>query len=363
MEHIPVVRLNVSAYKIPTDFPESDGTFAWDSTTLVLVELFAADQYGLGYTYAHESVALLIKDYLAKRVIGKNALEIGSIWIELQNAIRNLGNSGLGTMAIAALDMALWDLKAKIIELPVCLLMNAYHTAIPIYGSGGFTSYPLEKLQEQLRGWVAEGINSVKIKIGREPEQDLQRIQAAREAIGDAVELYVDANGAYTRKQALWFADAMADFNVSWFEEPVVAQDLEGLRFIKERAPADMEIAAGEYNFNLHEVDSMLKAQAVDVLQADATRCGGYTGFLQAATLSEAAHIPFSAHTAPQIHAHVCTAVQNFKNLEYFHDHVRIENMLFAGVLQPKKGMLYPDLSQPGLGLEFKHQDAKKYGI
>ena len=363
VEQFPIERFRVSAYKIPTDFPESDGTLAWDSTTLILVELFSAGKSGLGYTYGHESVAFLIKDYLAKQVTGKNTLTIGSIWLELYQSIRNLGNTGLGTMAISAIDMAMWDLKAKIIELPLSLLVNAYHTSVPIYGSGGFTSYSIEQLQAQLSGWISEGISRVKIKIGREPKYDLQRVQAAREAIGENAELYVDANGAYTRQQALWFAEAMSDFKVNWFEEPVIAEDLEGLGFIKQRTPAGMEIAAGEYNYNLHDFKNMLEAQAVDVLQADATRCGGFTGFLNAAALSEAAHIPFSSHTAPQLHAHIALAVPNFKTLEYFHDHVRIENMLFDGVLKPKNGALQPDLFRPGLGLEFKRKDAEKYAL
>src|SRR5439155_12945794 len=139
--------------------------------------------------------------------------------------------------------------------------------------------------QAQLHGWVRQGIGRVKMKVGASPSSDPSRVRAARAAVGDEVQLMVDANGAYGRKQALQLAAVFAESGVEWFEEPVSSDDLEGLRFIRERAPAVMQIAAGEYGYDAFYFLQMLQAGAVDVLQADATRCLGVTGFISAAKL------------------------------------------------------------------------------
>jgi L-alanine-DL-glutamate epimerase-like enolase superfamily enzyme len=201
------------------------------------------------------------------------------------------------------------------------------------------------------------------MKVGSHPEQDLNRVKTARLSIGPKTELFVDANGAYGRKEALNFAEKFRhDYNVSWFEEPVPSDDLEGLRLIRNRAPAGMEIAAGEYGYDSFYFRRMLDAGAVDVLQADASRCG-ITGFLQTAARCEARLIPLSAHCAPSLHVHLCCATSVVRHLEYFHDHVRIEQMLFEGAAKPLQGELRPDLSRPGMGLEFKRLDAKRFAV
>jgi L-alanine-DL-glutamate epimerase-like enolase superfamily enzyme len=358
-----VEQFTVAAYKVPTDQPESDGTYAWDSTTLVLVEATAGGHTGLGYSYADTATAQLIHDRLADAVRGRDALDVPGAWVAMTRAVRNLGRPGVASMAISAVDSALWDLKARLLDLPLVSLLGAAHKGVPAYGSGGFTSYTVKELQEQLAGWAAEGIPRVKMKIGTHPAEDLSRVKAAREAIGPHAELYVDANGAYSRKQALAKAYRFAELGVTWFEEPVSSDDLAGLHLIRDRGPGDMEIAAGEYGYDLHYFRRMLEAEAVDVLQADATRCAGITGFLQAAALCQSHCLRLSAHCAPALHVHPCCAVMPLKNLEYFHDHVRIEHLLFDGALAPVKGVLYPDLSRPGMGLEFKRPDAARYQV
>jgi L-alanine-DL-glutamate epimerase-like enolase superfamily enzyme len=275
--------------------------------------------------------------------------------------IRNLGRPGIASMAISAVDNALWDLKAKLLDVPLVKLLGAGRASVPIYGSGGFTSYPLARLQEQLGGWVARGIARVKMKIGTHPADDLERVRAARQAIGPHAELFVDANGAYSRKQALAFAEKFAELGVAWFEEPVSSDDLEGLRLLRDRAPAGMDIAAGEYGYDLCYFRRMLEAGAVDVLQADATRCGGITGLLQVASLCQARSLPLSAHCAPALHMHPGCALLPMRHLEYFHAHARIEGLLFDGAVAPVNGELRPDLSRPGLGMELKHRDAARF--
>ena len=360
---VPVVRLGASAYTIPTDFPEADGTLAWSKTTLVVVEVGAGGQTGLGYSYANTATAHLIKNLLAEVVVGSDALAVNNTWAAMLRLIRNLGRPGIVSMAISAVDAALWDLKAKLLDLPLAALLGIVREGVPVYGSGGFTSYSLRQLQAQLGGWVEQGIPRVKMKIGTHPEDDFARVKAAREAIGPQTELFVDANGAYSRKQALAFAEKFAGLGVSWFEEPVSSDDLEGLRLIRDRAPAGMDIAAGEYGYDLFYFRRMLEAGAVDVLQADASRCAGLTGFMEVAALCRARCLPLSGHCAPSLHAQVACALGPLRHLEYFHDHARIEQMLFDGALRPVNGQLYPDLSRPGLGLELKRVDAEQYSV
>jgi len=356
----PIDSVAVTACTIPTDFPESDGTLAWDRTTIVIVEAKCADRLGIGYTYADVSCAKLIDSLLRHIVEGRDPMDTVDSWIAMTRAIRNLGRPGIASMAISAVDIALWDLKAQLLDLPLAKLIGACRNAIRIYGSGGFTSYSLEQLQRQLSDWAQSGMRMVKMKIGRPPEEALTRVRAAREAIGSA-ELFVDANGAYERKQALALAQEFGGSGVTWFEEPVSSDDLDGLRLIRDQSPAGMNIAAGEYGYDARYFRRMLDAGAVDVLQADATRCGGVTGFLQAAALCASHSLPFSAHTAPAIHMHLCCAVPNAIHLEYFHDHVRIERMLFDGVEGPRDGTLAPNLSRPGLGLQLRRADLLRY--
>jgi L-alanine-DL-glutamate epimerase-like enolase superfamily enzyme len=359
----PIDRIDVSVYRIPTDFPEADGTIAWDATTMVLVEAHAGGACGLGYTYADAATARLIKDTLIAVVCGRDAMDVPGSWAAMAHSIRNLGRPGVSSMAIAAVDVALWDLKARLLDVSLATLLGAAHEAAPVYGSGGFTSYSIEQLQRQLGGWVEEGIPRVKMKIGTHPEQDLGRVRAAREAIGPDAELYVDANGAYSRKQALAQAEAFREYGVIWFEEPVPSDDLEGLRLMRDRAPAGMNIAAGEYGYDLWYFRRMLEAGAVDVLQADGSRCGGITGFLRVGPLTEARSLNLSAHCAPSLHVAACCATQNLHPIEYFHDHVRIEHMVFDGALTPVNGELVPDRSRPGLGLELKPTEAQRFAI
>jgi L-alanine-DL-glutamate epimerase-like enolase superfamily enzyme len=359
---VAVERLEVSAYEVPTDEHESDGTLEWDSTTLVLVEAHAGGQTGLGFTYADASAAKLIESKLADAVRGCAPLSPQSAWAAMQSAVRNLGQQGLAAMAISAVDIALWDLKARLLGVALADLLGRFHARVPVYGSGGFTSYSNERLEQQLGGWADEGIPRVKMKVGRDPVADVERVRVARAAIGPEVELMVDANGAWQRKEALRWMDLYAgEFGVRYVEEPVSSEDLDGLHLLRDRAPFGMSVAAGEYGFDLPYFERM--ADCVDIQQADVTRCGGITGLLRVDAICRARSIPFSAHCAPAISAHACCAMETLAHLEYFHDHVRIESMFFDGVLSPEHGYLEPDASRPGLGLELRRDAAEEYAL
>jgi L-alanine-DL-glutamate epimerase-like enolase superfamily enzyme len=322
----------------------------------VIVEARGDDAVGIGYTYCETAAAELIRSKLADLVHE----DVRASWLAMNGAVRNAGRPGIASCAISAVDQALWDLKARRLGAALVDLLGAAHDDVPVYGSGGFCSYSDARLAEQLGGWAADGIPRVKMKIGREPERDPARLDAARSAIGDDVELFVDANGAFTAKTALAWAERFAlEWNVSWFEEPVSSADFEGLRLVREQGPAGLDIAAGEYAYVAADFRNIV--DCVDVLQADVTRCGGITGLLTVSGLANVYGVDVSAHCAPAISAHAFCAVERRRHLEYFHDHVRIEAMLFDGVAEPVGGALRPDRSRPGNGLALKRKEIERW--
>jgi len=353
--------IEVEAYTVPTDAPESDGTYAWNDTTMVLVHARSGDKTGIGYTYADTATAVLARDRLANQVIGLDPMNLPLVWNTMVSTLRNLGACGPGAMAISAIDNALWDLKAKLLGLPLVVLLGAVRDALPMYGSGGFTSYTDEQLCRQFTDWAEQGLTMMKMKVGREPDRDLHRVEVAREAIGTGIQLFVDANSAYDRKSALYFMERFSEFDVRWMEQPLLPEDRVGMRWLRERGPARMDVTDGEYGYGLPYFRDMIEAETVDVVMADATRCCGITGFLKVGALCEAHRLPMSSHCAPLLHLHAGCALPAMMHAEYFHDHVRIERLFFDGVPELKHGALSPDLSAPGFGFEFKSADAQGY--
>jgi L-alanine-DL-glutamate epimerase-like enolase superfamily enzyme len=361
---VAIERLSLSAYTVPTEEPESDGTLEWASTTIVVVQAEGGGERGLGYTYGPAAVGKLVDEKLRNVVVGRAVGDPPAVWLAMGRALRNAGRPGMGSMAIAAVDIALWDLHARVLEAPVATVLGAVRDEVPIYGSGGFTSYPPERVAQQLGGWAAAGIPRMKMKVGREPDDDPPRLDAARGAIGDDAELFVDANGAFDRESAVGWANRYArDWGVTWFEEPVSSADFEGLRLVRELSPPEMDIVAGEYGYVLRDFRNLLDAGAVDCLQADVTRCGGFTGLLEAARLADEHGIELSGHCAPAASVPVLCAVERLRHLEWFHDHVRLESLLFDGAPEPDQGVLRSDPTRPGLGLELKREDAERYAV
>ena len=352
-----VERLETCCFTIPTDQAESDGTLEWASTTILVVEAVGGGRRGLGWTYAPEAAESVVNELLAPRVVGQSLDDLGRLWLELGAAIRNAGRPGIAFCALSSVDLALWDLRARLLDVPLVTLLPAAHDRVPVYGSGGFCSYTDERLAEQLGGWVEQGCAGVKMKLGREPERDPHRLSVARDAIGDA-ELMVDANGAFGVKEAIrWANRYVEEWDVRWFEEPVSSADVDGLRRVRDHSL--LEVAAGEYAYVLADFRNLL--ESVDCLQADVTRCGGISGLLRVNGLASANGLDVSGHCAPQLSAHALCGVDRLRHLEYFHDHVRIESMLFDGVLAPVDGALVPDRSRAGNGLELKRADAQRW--
>jgi L-alanine-DL-glutamate epimerase-like enolase superfamily enzyme len=355
--------LEIRTYRIPTDRPEADGTLQWDETPVVVVAVRAGGTTGLGFSYAPRAAAALVEDTLADLVLGSDPMDIAGTWLAMVRAIRNVGRPGIASMAIAAVDLALWDLKARLLDVPLATLLGQTRASVPVYGSGGFTSYSDTELAAQLSRWVHEDhIPRVKMKVGtdrgHDEAADLRRVEAARRAIGDA-DLFVDANGAYSRKQAIRLGQRFAELGVTWFEEPVSSDDLDGLREVRDTTTLD--VAAGEYGYAVPYFAAMCSQQAVDVLQADVSRCAGISEWTRVAAVAHAHGLELSGHCAQSLHLPVAVCVPNVRHLEYFHDHTRIDRLLFDGAQDPVDGALHPVLDLPGAGLELKEADSQAY--
>ncbi len=361
-----VARVNTTAHRVPTPVPEGDGTLSWDATTIVLVEVHSEGVSGLGWTYADASVVDVVDGVLAPVVIGRSAADVPACWHSMQRAVRNLGRPGLVSCGMSAMDIALWDLAARLLGLPLTRLLGRVHDSVPLYASGGFTTFDEAQLTEQLQEWVgARDVPRVKIKIGESwggaVDRDLARVRLARKVIGDDAELFVDANGGYSVGQACRVAAALAEADVRWFEEPVSSDDLAGLRRVRSASAAD--VAAGEYGYDLAYFARMVGADAVDCVQIDVTRCGGITEWSRITAVAAAANLEVSAHCAPNISAHPALATANFRHLEWFTDHHRIESTFFDGVLDPTGGKVWPSPSDTGHGMRLRPDAASRYRV
>ena len=346
-----ITHVETAVYRFPTPEPEADGTFEWHATTAVTVTLEAGGHTGLGWTYSSRAAAAVVEDELTPHLLGRSALDVTDGWSAMRRAVRNLGSSGLAMQAVSAVDVAWWDLKAHLLGVPLGDLLGRCRDDVPVYGSGGFTTLDDTGLAEQVEGWAQAGCTAMKIKIGEswgaDPERDLDRTRQLRRLAPDGTQLMVDANGGYTVGEAIRVGDRLDDLGVGWFEEPVSSDDTAGLASIREALAAD--VAAGEYAATPDDVTTLLPV--VDCLQLDATRCGGYTGWLRGASLAEAAHLQVSAHCAPSLHAVVAAAVPNLRHVEWFVDHARLEPDLLDGIPEVAGGALHPGDDGQGHGM------------
>ncbi|HVT64004.1 MAG TPA: enolase C-terminal domain-like protein [Mycobacteriales bacterium] len=348
--------VTAAAYVIATDAPEADGTLSWDKTTVVVASVRGGGRAGLGWTYAAGAAAHVIEDVLAGVVTGRSATDPRGANAEMAKAVRNVGRQGIAATAISAVDVALWDLHAKLQDLPLSRALGGSNRPVPVYGSGGFTTYDDHQTADQVSDWLERcGVTAVKIKIGESwgtlPQRDLSRVELVAGLVGEGREVFVDANGGYTVGQAVRMARRFSDLGVTWFEEPVSSDDLAGLNAI--RSSVDLDVAAGEYGYDLAYFERMAAAGAVDCLQVDVTRCGGITDFLRAASVAAAHGLDVSAHCAPHLHAAFAGVVPNLRHIEYFHDHIRIEEqLLFDGAVAAANGCLRPsDRAGHGIAL------------
>lgn len=351
----PVDQLEVRALSFPTPAPESDGTLTWDHTSVVTVEARAGSRVGLGWSYTSPAAAEIIRSVLAAEVVGQDPSSPARLWERMHRACRNLGTRGVVMAAISAVDVALWDLRSKQLDLPLADLWGAQRTSVPVYGSGGFTSLSTDQLDEQVEGWLRAGCSAVKLKIGENwgcnVARDLDRVARVVARVHDAAEVMADADGAYSRSEAMRVGQDLDLLGVRWFEEPVSSEDLRGLGQLRDAL--NCEVAAGEYIWELSDASSM--CDAVNCVQLDVTRCGGFTGWRRCASYAHAAHVPVSAHCAPALHLPLGIADDALRNIEWFSDHVAVEDQLVEGAPVVRDGRIASGRpSTPGHGYQLK---------
>ena len=303
----------------------------WDVTTAVAVTLHAAGYSGLGWTYSSPVAADIVEQHLRPIVDGARVADIDRGWQAMHRAGRNFGTRGLYLQAMSAVDIAWWDLKARVLGCSLPDLLGRCHDQVPVYGSGGFTTMSDAELAAQVDEWKHLGCTAMKIKIGQAwgtcIDRDLGRAYRLRELAGPAVEIMVDANGGYTVGQARRVGAALDEIGVTWFEEPVSSDDTDGLAAV--RAALRCDVTAGEYAADVYDVRALLPV--IDCLQLDATRCGGYTGWRACAALARAHNLSVSAHCAPALHTPIAMATGHLRHIEYFADHARLEPELVIG--------------------------------
>jgi L-alanine-DL-glutamate epimerase-like enolase superfamily enzyme len=354
----PITAVRTATYRFPTPTPEADGTLAWDATTAVTVEVDAGGVTGLGWTYSSPAAGALIAAELAGVVHDRDALDVPGAWAAMKRAGRNLGTRGLYAQALSAVDIALWDLKARLLEVSLADLFGRVRDRVPVYGSGGFTTFDDAQLAEQVAGWQAAGCTAMKIKIGEswggEVRRDLERVGQLRALAGSEAELMVDANGGYTIGQARRAGAILDDLGVIWFEEPVSSDDTGALDLL--RGVLRCDVAAGEYVSDVREAARLMPV--VDCLQLDVTRCGGYTGWLRCAALAAAAGLQVSGHCAPALHAPVAGSLPELRHVEWFADHARLEPLLVDGAPGVSDGAMQVPTG-PGHGMTLSDRAAR----
>jgi L-alanine-DL-glutamate epimerase-like enolase superfamily enzyme len=310
---------------------------------------------GIGVTYHEvggEATKSLIDEAIAPRLIGRDPFDTEVLWNEFFGYLRGVGRKGLAFGALSAVDIALWDIKGKALGMPLYKLFGGGRTAVPVYASGGWTSYSDEKLVEEVQGMLDRGFSTVKVKVGVEggtnPNRDLARVRKLREAIGPDVRLLLDANNCWDAATAARFANRVAEYDPFLLEEPVFADDIPGLARFKRST--DIPLGTGEHEYTRFGVRDLLLADAVDVVQADGARVGGFTEMLKIAALTQAWNVPFAPHAMENIHLHLLAAIPNGLFLERLLLFEDVTARVFADAPVPIDGHLHvPDL--PGLGL------------
>lgn len=356
-----IARVTLSLAYLPLAAPVSDAkVLTGRQRPLTEVAFLFAEidseqgHHGLGFSYSKRAGGPGLYAHaceIADRLLGEDPNDIARLWTKLVWAGASVGRSGLATQAIAAMDIALWDMKAKRAGLPLAKLLGAHQDSVDCYNtSGGFLSAPIEQVLDNVDAALAAGIGGIKIKVGQPDwRTDLVRLEAVRAHIGDGVPLMVDANQQWDRATALRVGRVLERFDLVWIEEPLDAYDAEGHAQLA--AALDTPIASGEMLASVAEHEALIRLNAVDFVQPDAPRVGGITQFLKIMALAEARHLRMAPHFAMEIHLHLAAAYPHGPWVEHF-DWL---DPLFEERLETRGGrMIVPD--RPGLGITLSEQ-------
>ena len=320
---------------------------------------------GLGIGQASPGVRQVIEADLKGLLIGQDPFNIEKLWNDMFWRVRGYGRKGVAFCALSAVDIGLWDLKAKALGLPLYELLGPFTDSVPIYGSGGWTNLTQEELVAEMAGYVEQGIKRVKMKVGKDfgksEREDLQRLAAVRKTLGDDVAIYVDANNGYYSKQAIYMAKEFEQFQVGWCEEPVLADDITGLAEIKHAT--SIPIATGEHEYTKHGFRELIAGGGVDIVQPDVGRVGGVTEWMKVAHMAHAFNLPVAPHAVQLVHLHVACATPNLKVVEYMNTALEGDRVWYTEFPQQSGGLWSPFPDKPGLGLELDPYAVEKWAV
>lgn len=362
MSTVDLIRqVKLSTARLPLTVPISDAkVFTGRQKPMTEVVFLFAEitteqgHSGLGFSYSKRAggpAQYAHAKEVAEGIIGEDPNDIGKIYTKLLWAGASVGRSGVATQALAAIDIALYDLKAKRAGLPLAKLLGSYRDSVQTYNtSGGFLNATLDEVKERATRSIDEGIGGIKIKVGLpDSKEDLRRVAGVREHIGWDVPLMVDANQQWDRATALRMGRQLEEFNLIWIEEPLDAYDFEGHAHLAQ--VLDTPIATGEMLASVAEHKGLINANSCDIIQPDAPRVGGITQFLRLAALADERGLGLAPHFAMEIHLHLAAAYPREPWVEHF-DWL---DPLFEERLETKNGrMIVPD--RPGLGVTLSAQ-------
>lgn len=320
---------------------------------------------GLGMAPGLRAIREVIHENLSPILVGQDPFMIEKLWQDMFWRVRGFGRKGLAFQAIAAIDIALWDLKGKVLNQPIYRLLGPAHESVPIYGSGGWTNYSEAELVAEQTAYVERGIPRVKMKVaknfGQSEREDIERLAAVRDAVGDDVEIYVDANNGYKAKQAIKMSQIFEQFDVAWFEEPVLADDIPGLAQVSQATT--IPVATGEHEYTKYGFRDLLVAGAVDIVQPDVHRVTGITEWMKVAAMADAFNLPVAPHAVSLVHLHCAMATPNLKVVEVLGAEEQSNGVWWTEVPPyGDDGTWKPFADRPGLGLEIS-PDALKNNV
>lgn len=352
---IESVQVHLVSSPVPAGIADATRTVERIGFTLVKVQT-TDGVIGWGVTYHEvggEAIKTLIEHDMAPKLIGRDPFDTEVLWQEFFGYLRGVGRKGLMFAALSAIDIALWDIKGKALGVPLVKLFGGGRDQVPVYGSGGWTSYSDQQLVAEAVDIVSRGYTTIKLKVGvdggRNPNRDVERIRQVRQAIGPDIGLMLDANNCWDAATAARFANRVADQNPLWLEEPVFADDIPGLaRF---RRATDVPLATGEHEYTKFGVRDLLLNEAADIIQADGTRAGGFTEMLKIAALTQAWNVQFAPHAMENVHLPLVAALPNAPFLERLLMFEDVTARVFPEAALPVAGYLAVPAA-PGLGLE-----------
>jgi L-alanine-DL-glutamate epimerase-like enolase superfamily enzyme len=347
-----ITKIESHLLEVPTDKPITDSIHSIDRVEVVTCTIGTSENVnGLGFTYTigggGHAIKSIIDNMFSKKLIGENPLEISKIWQELWNSSHAVGRGGITTHAIAAVDIALWDAKGKVLNAPLYKLLNGSKRGIPMYDTNsGWLHYSENELVESAKAVAAKGFHGFKIKVGKKTLlEDVDRIRAVTEEVDGKIPIMIDANQVWDKVEALKRGRRFQDLGIYWYEEPIVADDIWGHRSIAQEL--DVPVAVGETIFTRAEFANYIRLDACDILQQDVCRVGGITEWMEIATLAKTSGLKVSPHFVMELTPSLVASITNGLFVEY----IPWLQKLFSNPPRIEGGLIFPS-DAPGIGLD-----------